>query len=54
MDCISKCIDDLRIMFHSVVIVSQPDDRHCIVVYQGRLYRAVWDGEQEQYMLTPI
>lgn len=54
MDCISRCIDDLRVMFHSVVIVSQPDDRHCIVVYQGRLYRAVWDEEQEQYILTPI
>lgn len=49
---ISRGFDDFRLLFHSFVIVSQTDDRHCIVAYQGRLYQAEWD--ERQYVLEPI
>ena len=51
---ISRGFDDFRLLFHSFVIVSQTDDRHCIVAYQGRLYQSVWDEQLGQYLLEPI
>lgn len=51
---ISRGFDDFRLLFHSFVIVSQTDDRHYIVAYQGRLYQAEWDERQSQYILEPI
>lgn len=51
---ISRGFDDFRFLFHSFVIVSQTDDHHCIVAYQGRLYQAEWDERQGQYVLEPI
>lgn len=51
---VSKCWDDVRSLFHSVVIVSQSDEGHCIVAYRGILYQAVWDAKKEQYILQKI
>ena len=51
---ISRGFDDFRLLFHSFVIVSQSDDCHCIVAYQGRLYQAEWDEQLGQYLLEPI
>lgn len=50
----SRSLDDLQSLLHSVVIVSQTDDRHCITAYQGRLYQTVWDDRMGQYILEPI
>lgn len=51
---ISRGFDDFRTLFHSFVVVSQTDERHCIVAHQGRLYQAEWDERQGQYVLEPI
>lgn len=51
---ISRGFDDFRILFRSFVIVSQTDDRHCIVAYRGNLYQAEWDARQGQYVLKTI
>lgn len=51
---ISGGFEDFRTLFRSFVIVSQTDDRRCIVAYRGNLYQAEWDKRQGRYVLKLI